>query len=41
MDKEMINRAPMICEVIETSKCYVDASIVGMIFKLLYKKFRI
>ncbi|HBG4837137.1 TPA: 4Fe-4S ferredoxin [Clostridioides difficile] len=31
MDKEMINRAPMICEVIETSKCYVDASIVGMI----------
>ena len=31
MNEEMINRAPMICEVIETSKCYVDASIVGMI----------
>lgn len=31
MNKEMINRSPMICEVIETSKCYVDASIVGMI----------
>jgi ferredoxin len=30
MNKEMINRSPMICEVIETSKCYVDASIVGM-----------
>lgn len=31
MDKEMINRAPMLSEVIETSKCYVDAAIVGMI----------
>lgn len=31
MDKDMINRGPMIAEVIETSKCYVDASIVGMV----------
>lgn len=31
MDKDMINRSPMIAEVIETSKCYIDASIVGMI----------
>ena len=31
MDKDMINRAPMIAEVIETSKCYVDAAIIGMI----------
>lgn len=31
MDKDMINRAPMISEVIETSKCYVDVSIIGMI----------
>ena len=31
MDKDMINRSPMIAEVVETSKCYVDAAIVGMI----------
>ncbi|SDK67146.1 4Fe-4S dicluster domain-containing protein [Natronincola ferrireducens] len=31
MDKDMINRGPMIAEVIETSKCYVDAAIIGMI----------
>ncbi|MFR2270152.1 MAG: hypothetical protein ACLS50_03890, partial [Clostridium sp.] len=31
LDKEMINRAPMICEVIETTKSYVDASIIGMV----------
>ncbi|WFD11136.1 reductive dehalogenase domain-containing protein [Tepidibacter hydrothermalis] len=31
MDKDMINRGPMISEVIETSKCYVDTAIVGMI----------
>lgn len=31
MDKEMINRGPMLAEVIETSKCYVDVSIIGMI----------
>ncbi|MGL5694157.1 MAG: 4Fe-4S dicluster domain-containing protein, partial [Peptostreptococcaceae bacterium] len=31
MNKDMINRSPMIAEVIETSKCYVDAAIVGMI----------
>lgn len=31
MDKDMINRGPMISEIIETSKCYVDASVVGMI----------
>ncbi|MGL5328125.1 MAG: 4Fe-4S dicluster domain-containing protein [Peptostreptococcaceae bacterium] len=31
MDKEMINRAPMISEVIETSKCYVDVAIIGMV----------
>jgi reductive dehalogenase len=31
MDKEMINRSPMVSEVIETTKCYVDVSIVGMI----------
>lgn len=30
MEKDMINRAPMISEVVETSKCYVDTSIVGM-----------
>lgn len=30
MDKEMINRGPLISEVIETSKCYVDAAIIGM-----------
>ena len=27
----MINRSPIICEVIETSKSYVDAAIIGMI----------
>lgn len=31
MKKDMINRGPMIAEVIETSKCYVDVSIIGMI----------
>lgn len=31
LDNEMINRSPMICEVIETSKSYVDAAIIGMI----------
>ncbi len=31
MDKDMINRGPMLAEVIETSKCYVDAAIIGMI----------
>lgn len=31
MDKEMINRSPMVSEVIETSKCYVHAGIIGMI----------
>ncbi len=31
MDKDMINRGPMLPEVIETSKCYVDVSIIGMI----------
>lgn len=31
MDKDMINRSPMQPEVIETSKCYVDAAIIGMI----------
>lgn len=31
MDKEMINRVLMICEVIEILKCYVDVFIVGMI----------
>lgn len=31
MDKDMINRGPMVAEVIETSKCYVDVSIIGMI----------
>ncbi len=30
MDKAMINRAPQISEVIETSKGYVDAAIIGM-----------
>lgn len=30
MDKQMINRAPQISEVIETSKAYVDAAIIGM-----------
>ncbi len=30
MDKDMLNRAPQISEVIETSKAYVDAAIVGM-----------
>lgn len=31
MDREMINRAPMISEIVETSKAYVDVAIVGMI----------
>ena len=31
LDNEMVNRSPMICEVIETSKSYVDAAIIGMI----------
>lgn len=31
MDKEMINRGPMLAEVVETSKCYVDAAVIGMI----------
>ena len=31
MDKDMINRSPMISEVIETSKSYVNCSIIGMI----------
>ncbi len=31
MDKDMINKGPMLAEVIETSKAYVDATIVGMI----------
>lgn len=31
MNKDMINRAPMISEIIETSKVYVDAAIIGMI----------
>lgn len=31
MDKEMINRSPMIAEIVETTKCYVDVSITGMI----------
>ncbi|MFZ7134242.1 MAG: 4Fe-4S dicluster domain-containing protein [Eubacteriales bacterium] len=31
MNKDMINRGPMLAEVIETSKCYVDTSIIGMI----------
>lgn len=31
MNKDMINRSPMIAEVVETSKCYVDAAIIGMI----------
>ncbi len=30
MDKSMINRAPQISEVIETSKAYIDAAIIGM-----------
>lgn len=31
MDTDMINRGPMIAEVIETSKCYVDAAVIGMV----------
>lgn len=31
MDKDMINRAPMISEVIETSKSYLDVAICGMV----------
>lgn len=30
MDKEMMNRAPQLSEIIEVSKSYVDAAIVGM-----------
>ena len=31
MDLDMVNRAPMISEVIATSKSYVDVAIIGMI----------
>lgn len=31
MDKDMINRAPQISEIVETSKGYVNTSIIGMI----------
>jgi reductive dehalogenase len=31
MDKDMINRGPMLAEVVETSKAYVDVSIIGML----------
>lgn len=31
MEKDMINRGPMLAEVVETSKAYVDVSIIGMI----------
>ena len=31
MKKDMINRAPMFAEMVETSKCYVDVAIIGMI----------
>ncbi|WP_027634047.1 4Fe-4S dicluster domain-containing protein [Clostridium hydrogeniformans] len=31
MDKDMINRGPQVSEIIETSKAYVDVSIIGMI----------
>lgn len=31
MDKDMINRAPMVSEVITTSKVYVDVAIIGMV----------
>jgi epoxyqueuosine reductase QueG len=31
MNKEMLNRAPMVSEIIETSKAYVDAAVIGMI----------
>lgn len=31
MDENMLNRSPMISEVIETSKCYVGVSIIGMV----------
>lgn len=31
MDADMIIRAPMVSEVIETSKCYVDAAVIGMV----------
>lgn len=31
MDKDMINRGPMLAEVVETSKAYVDTAVVGMI----------
>ncbi|WP_199533670.1 4Fe-4S dicluster domain-containing protein [Romboutsia maritimum] len=31
LDKDMLNRSPMICEIIETSTAYVNCSIIGMI----------
>lgn len=31
MDKDMLNRGPQVSEIIETSKAYVDVSIIGMI----------
>jgi len=31
MDKDMINRSPQVSEIIETSKAYVDAAIIGML----------
>lgn len=31
MDKEMINRSPMVSEIIATSKAYVDVSVIGMV----------
>lgn len=31
MEKDMINRGPMLAEVVETSKAYVDVSVIGMI----------
>jgi ferredoxin len=31
MNKDMLNRAPMVSEIIETSKCYVDAAVIGMV----------
>lgn len=30
MDKEMLNRSPQVSEIIDTSRAYVDASIIGM-----------
>lgn len=31
MDSDLINRSPMLSEVIETSKCYVGVSVIGMV----------